>query len=239
MTLPMHNLARYTEAVERAQNHWQTRQEQARAGQTHAYTIALARQAGAPGTSVGQEVGRRLGWQVYDHELLEHIAREMGLRVNLLESVDERRRSWLLECLETFATGPSVAASSFVRHLVETVLSLGSHGHCVIVGRGAVQLLPPETTLRVRLVGDLQDRIAAAGARMDLPRDEAARWVETTDRERARFARDHWHVDINEPTLYDLVLNTSRWSVVECADLIVAALRKLEERDRARGALPV
>src|SRR5262245_10840905 len=104
MTLPMHNLARYTEAVERAQNHWQTRQEQVRAGQTHAYTIALARQAGAPGTSVGQEVGRRLGWQVYDHELLEHIAREMGLRVSLLESVDERRRSWLLECLETFAT---------------------------------------------------------------------------------------------------------------------------------------
>src|SRR5262249_41889981 len=61
------------------------------------FTIALSRQAGTEGTAVAQEVGKRLGWQVYDHELLERIAQEMNVREALLESVDERRQSWLLE----------------------------------------------------------------------------------------------------------------------------------------------
>ena len=55
-----------------------------------AFTITLSREAGTLATSVAQEVGRRLGWQVYDHELLERIAQEMHVRTALLDSVDER-----------------------------------------------------------------------------------------------------------------------------------------------------
>ena len=83
--------------VDRVGRHWEARRQAeaaaARAGQAslaEAWTVALAREAGTQGTAVGHEVGRRLGWPVYDHELLERIAQEMGLRTNLLESVDER-----------------------------------------------------------------------------------------------------------------------------------------------------
>ena len=37
--------------------------------------------------------GRRLQWPVYDHALLEQIAKDLGVRTNLVESVDERRKS--------------------------------------------------------------------------------------------------------------------------------------------------
>ena len=90
-----------------------------------AFTVALSREVGTDGTAVAQEVGRQLGWHVYDHELLEHIAKEMGLRTALLESVDEKNQSWLLETVEAFASTPTqsdwgtfVSESDFVHHLV-------------------------------------------------------------------------------------------------------------------------
>jgi cytidylate kinase len=212
--------------LEQAQRQWQARRQQA--DSPAGLTVALNREAGAPGTSVAQEVGARLGWPVYDHELLELIAKEMGLRVSLLETIDERRQSWILESLEGFSSSPFVSENRFVRHLIQTILSLGAHGQCVIVGRGAAHILPAKSTLRVRLVGLPKDRIAAMARRLNLSPEEAARKVEETDRERVRFIRDHFQFDPSDPHLYDLILNTSRWSVPQCADLIIRALHQME-----------
>jgi len=91
----------------------------------------------------------------------------MGLRATLLESVDERRKSWLLEFLDGLSSVPAVSESAFVRNLIETVLALGAHGECIIVGRGAAQILPAETTLRARLVAPLSERIATKARALD------------------------------------------------------------------------
>src|SRR5262245_20933833 len=109
-----------------------------------AFTVALSREVGARGTTVARAVGTRHGWKVYDHELLERIARDMKARVELLEGVDERRVSWLRESLEALSTSPTVSEAGYVRHLVETVLSLGAQGRGVIVGRAAAHILPAE-----------------------------------------------------------------------------------------------
>lgn len=233
------SLKRVTEVLARAQQHWRERSKEAavEGGITtsaSAFTIAVEREAGVPGTSIAHEVSTRLGWQVYDHELLERIAQEMGLRVSLLESIDEKRQSWLRESLEAFASVSSVSESAYVRHLAETILSLGAHGECVIVGRGAVQILPAETTLRVRLVAPLEDRITVIAERFGIPRAEALRQVETTDRDRIRFIKDHFLKDPTDPHQYDLFLNSSRWSVADSADLIIEALHR-QQRHRGQN----
>jgi cytidylate kinase len=180
-------------------------------------------------------VAHRLSWQVYDHELLELIAREMGLRTSLLESVDERRRSWLLDAAVNFDLSPQVSASSYVRHLCETLLSLSAHGECVIVGRGASLILPAETTLRVRLIAPREARIATTMRRLHLSQAEAARWVEQTDRDRTAFVKEHFQHDPSDLGNYDLIVDTAHWDVSECADLIVAGLQVVRQREqRAR-----
>jgi cytidylate kinase len=220
------NLDRYAHALEHAERHWKLRREDLEGGaQAQLITVALMREAGAGGTSIAQEVGKRLGWPVYDRELLELIAREMGLRVGLLESVDERNPGWLREAFQAFADVPQVRENAFVRHLVEIVLSLGSHGRCIIVGRASAQILPPDTTLRIRLIAQLKDRIAATARRLALSDKEAARWVEETERERRRFVREHFLKDVTDPLGYDLLVNTSRFTVAQSAELIVQAVR--------------
>ena len=203
------------------------------------FTIALSREAGANGSLVARAVGQRLDWIVYDRELVQHIAADMGVRASLLESVDEKHRSWLLECVDGLSSAPSVSESGYIRHLVQTILSLGSHGECVIVGRGAAQILPMTTTLRVRLLSPIQERIKSASQRLGISYEQAKKWVETTDGERTRFVREHFQKDPADPGGYDLILNSSRFSVSECAEIIIETLRRFQERGQAEPVKPL
>jgi cytidylate kinase len=234
---------RVTGALTQALHHWESRHQaeaaDPRAGRTApAVTIALSREAGANAEAVARAAAGRLGWPVYDQELLRRIADEMGVHASLLASVDERRRPWLSECLEGFATNPAVSQGAYVRRLVETVLSLATHGECVIVGRGATHILPAATTLRVRLVAPLEARVESLRRREKLGHAEAARRVAELDRERAHFVREHFQKDTSDTHLYDLVLNTGRFSVAECAELIVEAARRLGRHAAAASPEP-
>jgi cytidylate kinase len=227
--------------MQRARRQWQAQAQGEAAAAAPAvrpppaFTIALSREAGANGSLVARAVGERLGWAVYDRELVQQVASDMGVRAGLLEGLDEKHRSWLLECLEALASARAVSEGAYARYLLEVIQSLGAQGECVLVGRGAAQALPTDRTLRVRLVGAAADRVKVVCQRLGTSPEEAKRWVERTDRERVRFVKDHLRKDPTDPQGYDLVLNSSRWSVPECADLIVEALRRLQARATGRA----
>jgi cytidylate kinase len=227
---------RLAEAMEQARQQWRTRRDttlslgprQAPGPHRPPFAVALSCDAGTDGHGVAQAVGERLGWQVYDHELVEQIAREMGVRTELLESLDERQTNWLGELFQLLFTGEAVSATAYAHHLARTLFALAAHGKCVVVGHGGAQILPPTTTLRVRLVGPRHERVAAAQRQSGRPREEAERWVEEVDRERRAFIQEHFHKDPADPEQYDLLLNAFRLSPTQCGDVIVTALRQLQ-----------
>ena len=114
-----------------------------------------------------------------------------------------------------------------MHRLVETLLALTTQGDCVVVGRGATKVLPQATTLRVRVVAPVEQRVEAISREHGISREEAARRVEATDRARERFVKEHFQVDPADPRNYDLVLNVARFSLEECVALIIAALNCL------------
>ena len=113
-----------------------------------------------------------------------------------------------------------------------------AHGDCVLVGRGVAHILPVETTLRVRLVAPVTWRVAAMSRKLGVSEAEAAVKVAAIDRQRVQFAREHFNKDTTDPSLYDLVLNTERFSVEQCADLIVEALHRLQETAQNKAPEP-
>jgi cytidylate kinase len=220
-----------TEALVRANQHWQLRHQEEGAGSEKAaapaFTIALSREAGTYGAAIARAVADRLGWPVYDTELLQRIASDLGVHQALLSSMDERHVSWLSEYLEGLSPHRGVSQYAFMRRLLETLLSLAAHGNCIIVGRGATKVLPAATTLRVRILAPREHRIQAVQREHGISREEAARRVEATDRERDEFVREHFGMDATDPRNYDLVLNAARFPTEQCAELIIAALDRL------------
>src|SRR5262245_31862511 len=85
------------------------------------FTIAISREVGALGSTVGREVGRRLGWPVHDREILEKIGEEIQKPTFHLEFVDERARSWLEEALSGLLSEHRVSSGKYLKYLIATV----------------------------------------------------------------------------------------------------------------------
>jgi cytidylate kinase len=200
------------------------------------FSIAISREAGTPGTAVAAETGRRLGWPVYDREILDKIAQQLKRPAHHLAAVDERPVSWLEDSLSLLLAEYPVSADTYLKYLLATVRGLGAVGRCVINGRAASFILPPATTVCVRLVADLKDRVRNAAGRPGVGPAEAEAWVEKTDRERLGFVKRYFGKDAADPHQYDLVLNTSRLTVQEAAGLVVQHLRQWEGRPPAAAA---
>jgi cytidylate kinase len=132
--------------------------------------------------------------------------------------------------MEAFSSIPFVSESSYVRQLLDTILSLASRGECVIVGRAAAHILPPALAIRVRLVAEFADRARTMMHELSCTFDEAERQVKTLDQQRTTFVKNHFHCDAAAPENYDLLLNTSRLDIGTCSQLIMTAL---EDRRRA------
>ena len=220
---------RLVDGMVQAHLHQDRRPQPEKPREAQPFTIAISRDSGANGHVIARAVGFRLNWPVYDQELLRKVAEDMGLRAHMLESLDERRANWLAELLAGFATStPTAYSGAYAHRLVETLFSLAAQGECVILGRGAAQVLPSNSTLRVRLVGPRKERIATVQKRLGLEWAEAARRVAQTDHDRTQFVVHNFSKDPADSCNYDLVLNSARLGVATCADLIVETLRRVQ-----------
>src|SRR5713101_7959730 len=56
--------------------------------------VALSRQAGARGGSIGRRAARKLGWQVYDQEVLEYMAQDTVARQGIGKHLSRPAAEW-------------------------------------------------------------------------------------------------------------------------------------------------
>jgi cytidylate kinase len=192
-------------------------------------TLALSREAGSRGGSIAKRVGIKLGWQVYSQDLLEYLAQEGNLRQEVNENMPPGGADWVEAQLDRLLKEQNLSRNPSVLEMARVVLSLGAHGEVILLGRGAGCILPPASTLHVRLVAPLNDRIAYMSQWLRLTVEEAAEQVRKRDQRRAEFISTHFHRQPGDIYHYDLLLNTSLLGEELCAELIAQAARaKLE-----------
>jgi cytidylate kinase len=194
-------------------------------GEFYRPCLLLSRKCGSGGTSLARLLGERLRWQIFDREIVEEVARSAHVRRQLIESVDERGRSGWGEFRRMLVEGEGVGRELYLHHLRHVILALGHHGDVIILGRGAVYILPCECAVRVRLVAPLELRARRVAERESIPLNRARRRVEQTDAERAAFIREVFGKDVDSGEDYDLVLDTGDLSLEAAAAIVLARLQ--------------
>lgn len=189
-------------------------------------SVALSRLPGSAAAQLGQEVADRLGFGFFGIEIVDMIARDHGTQPHLVADLDERVRGAIERTVQLASARSGYDESHYHEELVRTVATLGERGLAVILGRGSPFLLPPERTLRVLVVAPRSERVERLAKRHDLPASEAAARLDREENERLAFNRHHFHVDANDPALYDLVVNTGTLSDALAMDLVEAAARR-------------
>jgi len=184
--------------------------------------VTISREFGAGGGRIGGRVAAALGFQLWDHELIAHVARKANVELAAVGAIDERERDLLDDVISTSLHGARVSGSAYRSLITRTVAELAERGAAVIVGRGAHALVTAEQALRVRVVCPFKLRVDryARGERLDWA--EAERLVRAKDKERARFARQLCGENTEDASHFDVVLNTAELSEDAAAKLVIA-----------------
>jgi cytidylate kinase len=193
-------------------------------------TVAVSREAGARGSTIARRAAAKLGWQVYSQELLEHISQEGSFRQTLVENLPPGGLRWVEQRLELLLSEQHLSRHPSVVDMTRIILGLGAQGDVILVGRGAGCVLPRESTLHVRVVATLEDRIAYMSQWLRLTIPEATTQVRLRDERRAEFLATHFHRQVADVYQYDLLLNSSLLGEELCAELIVQAARAKQDR---------
>ena len=185
--------------------------------------ITISRQMGSYGDEIALQVARRLGWRLVCRELINRSALAAGVPQVALAEIDE---------LGFFGVRPSPGEWQAYQSQVERFIrDLADEGKVIIVGRGGqVALRDRPETLHVRIIAPFETRVARLQAENNIPAAAArARLAESLKR-RAHYLRRSYGVEVDDPALYHLTLNTGLLTVSQGANLILQAFQSLIEQ---------
>jgi cytidylate kinase len=222
--------------INRQMNLWDVRQRLAREGGEAARRelahlkegpwITLSRQPGSGGTDLARILGTKLGWQVFDREILSAIAHHDPAREQILARLDEHAVSALQDFLRSVMVPEAVSRNVYAHEVAKLIWTLARQGRAILVGRGANWLLDPRYGLRIRVVAPLPFRVERIARLRKIEPALAEQHLRREDEELAAFIRQLYRREIDDTAGYDLILNLEHLEAEAAADAVITALRR-------------
>src|SRR5215831_1643494 len=191
--------------------------------------VTIARQSGSGAHAIAEALAEYLGhhgpdrlrpWRVFDRNLVDKVLEDHQLPVRYARFMPEDRVSEFGDALEELL-GAHPACWTLLRQVEETVLELASKGNVILIGRGAnVITRPLPHVFHVRLVGSLENRVKHCQDRHGITRNAALRMIRNEDRGRKRYLKKYFDEDLDDPLLYNLILNTDLLPHAAAAQII-------------------
>jgi cytidylate kinase len=198
--------------------------------------VTISRQAGCGALVVAEKLARHLQehspkhavpWTVFDRNLMDKVLEDHDLPTRLAQFLPEDRVSYLedimADLLQSYPPSQTV-----IRQTTETILKLASLGNVILIGRGGniiTARLP--NVFHVRLVAPLEQRIEHSNKSYGMTKTEARKFCLREDLGRERYLKKYFHADINDASLYHLVINTGLVGYDNAAKLIGDAMLML------------
>jgi hypothetical protein len=196
--------------------------------------ITISRDKGSLGDAIAQELGQRLGWAVYDKEILNYIAQDSHVRQSLVQQLDEKAQNLVHETIQRFlrmAEGGSFGVAEYHEALLKSLAYLSTRGEAILVGRGANFAMRCETTgLHIRIIASPKIRIQRLSLRWHIAPAEAGWRMEEMDTERRNFIRHHFRQNIDDASYYDLVYNTDHLTPSQVVDSIIGVIQSSPQK---------
>lgn len=209
--------------VEEQVGRWKLHEAPIDRSSQHWPVITISRQFGANAEEVGRRIAGRLGFSYWDHQIVTTIAEALRIDELTVEQLDEHARGVVEDLLSVTLFGQSVTEPDYGEQLRHLLKAIGRHGSAVIVGRGAHCVMDPQQSLRVRVICPIDHRVALYCARSDAAEDTALRRIRAADRDRADFVRREFGVDVEEPSQYDVTINSGTFGPTRADALILMA----------------
>jgi cytidylate kinase len=188
--------------------------------------ITISRQAGAGGSEIARRLAGEFQMDLIGRQIIQHVAKSAQMSTRVVEFLDEKAVSRIDSMINSIFASRHLSADVYFRHLTRAIATIGEHGNAVIVGRGAHLLLPKEKTLRFRFIAPQECRIQHFMKSRDMTRSEAQKYVEQRDADRMGFIRKYFTADADDPSHFDMVVNTEMLGIEGAFQIVSLATRQ-------------
>ena len=196
--------------------------------------ITISRQFGAGGKTLGRRIADTLGYFYADEDIIERAVIEIyvssdGREIIETEPVDKLRK--FISKLNPFGTSLMelplsdkeryIDGFKYVELLNLIIPKIARNGNAVIVGRGGQYILHDvENTYNILLIANEEDKINFIVDHYRVSRTRAVQMINRMNKRRANLYSFFRKKDYDDPKLYDLILNMSKFSIDKAEKLI-------------------
>jgi len=183
--------------------------------------ITISKGSYSKGKEVAEKVSQKLGYGCISRDVLLEASEEFNVpEIKLIRAIHNSP-----SILNNFTHGREkyivYIQAALLRHLSkDNIVYHGLAGHFFVKGISHV--------LKVRIIADMDDRVAAEMKRENISEKEALHILKKDDDERAKWSQHLYGVDTRDPSLYDLTIHIHRLTMDHAVELICTTLKMPE-----------
>ncbi len=209
--------------------------------------VTISRQFGSGGAEIARLVAQESGLNYIDHEIIDEVAKRLGVEVHQAAQQDEQTAGIVGHILKAIQSSnpftvnystlfgsnmaPTQSREIAYLHLTQrVVLELATQGNAIIIGRGSQFLLHnAPRTLHISVFAPRPYRISYVMQHYQLDHAAAVALLEQRDYEHDAYLRHNYGSDGHQSGLYHLLINTSLFPFELAAHFISQALPLAKE----------
>ena len=171
--------------------------------------ISISREFGSGGHEIAENIARDLDLKFYDRGMLDEIAENMNVDVEVLQKYDEKPRNYMLS--RRVGNHTNSMEEIIAEYQFDFIRKKAEEGESfVIVGRCAETVLKDfEELISIFITGERQHKIKRVMEHFNLPENKAIAKMLRHDRKRQQYHNRHSDAKWGDSRLYDLCINSS------------------------------
>ena len=180
--------------------------------------ITISRTMGSGAKIIAEQLAKKLGFFLWDKELLVTLANDSRIQREIMHYVDEKHLNHISAYVYSFLGNSQLGSMIYSRQLARTIFAVCVKNNAIIIGRGANYIIP--NALHVRITASLEKRIENMMKYENLDYKAAKSKLLRSDRERTDFLSKSFDKKTALEFPYDLLLYTDRLPHEDAVGLI-------------------
>jgi cytidylate kinase len=204
------------------------------------FVIAINRELGSGGRTVGRKLAERLHVEFYDKALIKTLEERYSLSVEEIEKLKGRSHNWLAELKRALFASEGVAVTSNYILAVpgdkpvqpttydmfeaeqEILKTIAAEESCVVAGRSGFYVFRDHPNhLSVLIQASMPFRIERVMRKQGMSKEQAVKTIEKIDKMRENYVKEFTKTSRYDTRNYDLVITADGKTEDQIVDIIM------------------
>lgn len=196
--------------------------------------ITISRQFGAGGATLGRMIADKMGYTFADKNIVQRIAKEANVSYDWVKSFEKEAGGKLSKVISRMVSKSLIDRvladergyldeQIYLDYLVLIIAQIADEGDVVVLGRGSQYILDDHPdAYHLLLIDEERNRIEFLKEHYELSEKRARNLILSEDKRRVNLYRKLGKKDYDNPALYHLVINMSRFTLEAARDLVIS-----------------